>query len=63
MNRPSADDPPTILGYPVADMAGGMYTALSILGALLSRELGCSDGEYIGVSMTEMTMALSGCHA
>jgi len=36
-----------------------MYTALSILGALLSRELGCSGGEYIGVSTTEITMALS----
>ncbi len=48
-----------IPGYPVADMAGGLYAVVSILGALLSRELGGGGGEHLDVSMTDAVLALS----
>lgn len=59
MTRQEADGPPTIPGYPIGDMAGGVFSALSILGALLSRELGTADGNYIDVSMMEAVVSFS----
>lgn len=59
MTRPSPEDPPTIPGYPIGDMAGGVFSALSIVGALLSRELGDGDGTYIDVSMTDAVLSFS----
>lgn len=57
MNRRDPDDTPAVPGVPVADMAGGAFSALSILGALLERELG-GGGEYIDVSMTEAALSM-----
>jgi crotonobetainyl-CoA:carnitine CoA-transferase CaiB-like acyl-CoA transferase len=45
MTRPSPDDPPVIPGFPVADMASGLFAAFSIVSSLLSRELGNQEGE------------------
>lgn len=58
MNRRSTDESPVIPGYPLADMAGGVFASFSILAALLSREFG-GGSEYIDVSMTEAALSMS----
>jgi len=55
----SPDGTPAIPGFPVADMAGGLFAAWSVVTALLSRELGTADGEHVDVSMTDAVSALS----
>lgn len=59
MTRGSADGDPVIPGYPIADMAGGLFAALAVLGSLLSRELGDQQGEYLDVAMTDAVLSLS----
>lgn len=59
MTRHSGDETPSIPGYPIGDMAGGVFSALSIVGALLSRELGDGGGTYIDVSMTDAVLSFS----
>ena len=59
MTREDEDAPPEIPGYPIGDMAGGTVAALSILGALCSRELGNTGGEYLDVSMTDVVLSFS----
>jgi crotonobetainyl-CoA:carnitine CoA-transferase CaiB-like acyl-CoA transferase len=56
--RSKAGDP-AIPGFPVADMAGGLFAAVSVLGALLSRELGDGTGEYVDVAMTDVLLSFS----
>lgn len=58
MTRLDDDERPRIPGYPVGDMTSGFVAATSILGALLSRELGDAGGDYIDVSMTDAVTAL-----
>jgi alpha-methylacyl-CoA racemase len=48
--------PPTPLGYPVADMSGGLMAVTGILGALLERELG-DGGTHLDVSMTDAVLS------
>lgn len=57
-SRPGADSRPAIPGFPIADMAGGLFAAFSILGGLLSRELG-GGGEYVDVAMTDVVLSFS----
>lgn len=38
MTRSGPEEPPVIPGYPVGDMAGGLFAAMSVLGALLGEE-------------------------
>jgi crotonobetainyl-CoA:carnitine CoA-transferase CaiB-like acyl-CoA transferase len=52
-----ADGAPTPPGYPIADMTGGLMAVTSILGALLSRELGNTGGTRIDLSMTDAVLA------
>ncbi len=59
MTRETSDEAPVIPGYPIADMAGGLFAAFSILGGLLSRELGDGTGEHVDVAMTDVVMSLS----
>jgi alpha-methylacyl-CoA racemase len=59
MTRDSADSKPQIPGYPIADMASGLFTAFAITDALLSRELGNTNGEYIDISMTDVVASFS----
>lgn len=59
MTRNSADDRPVVPGVPIADMAGGLFATMNIVSALLARELGDGGGEYIDVSMTDVTLSLS----
>lgn len=47
---------PTPVGYPLADMTGGLMAVTGILGALLERELG-GDGQYLDVSMTDAVLS------
>jgi len=47
---------PTPIGYPVADMSGGLMAVTGILGALLERELG-GGGAHLDVSMTETVLS------
>lgn len=47
---------PTPLGYPVADMSGGLMAVTGILGALLERELG-GGGTHLDVSMTDAVLS------
>lgn len=58
MNRNGETEEPTIPGAPLADMSGGLFAATSIIGALLSRELG-NGGEYIDVSMTDTALSFA----
>lgn len=59
LNRDAPEEEPVIPGFPIADMAGGMTATMSILGALLSRELGDGSGAYLDVSMTDVVVSLS----
>ncbi|WP_254524452.1 CaiB/BaiF CoA transferase family protein [Natrinema caseinilyticum] len=59
MTRGSTDDDPEIPGYPIGDMAGGTFAALSIVSALLDRELSGGGGNYIDVSMTDAVLSFS----
>jgi alpha-methylacyl-CoA racemase len=59
MTRTDESERPRIPGYPIGDMAGGVFSALSIVSALLSRELGNTDGNYLDVSMTDAVLSFS----
>jgi alpha-methylacyl-CoA racemase len=47
-----ADGPPILPGYPISDLAGGLYAAFAMVTALAGRGLG-RGGEYVDVSMTD----------
>jgi alpha-methylacyl-CoA racemase len=59
MTRAEEGGRPAIPGFPVADMAGGMAAALSVVSALLARELGDGTGEHLDVSLTDAVLSLS----
>ena len=59
MTRDSPEEAPRIPGYPIGDMAGGVFSALSIVSALLSQELGESGGTYIDISILESVLSFS----
>jgi alpha-methylacyl-CoA racemase len=59
MTRSDPDADPQIPGYPIGDMAGGLFAAFAVLGAVLSRELGEAGGEHLDVSMTDAVAAFS----
>ena len=59
MTRATPQEAPRIPGYPIADMAGGLFAAFSIVGALASRELGNTGGEHVDVAMTDVVASLS----
>lgn len=57
MTRESTEERPRLPGYPIADMAGGLFTAFAVCGALLSRELGDGTGEYVDVGMADVVLS------
>jgi len=59
MTRSGPDEPPAIPGYPIADMAGGLFAAFAIVGALASRALGNASGEYLDVAMADVVASLA----
>lgn len=52
-----ADGPPVRAGYSIGDMAGGMYTAIGVLGALVERNAS-GQGQYLDVSMFDCQVSL-----
>ncbi|WP_226005135.1 CaiB/BaiF CoA transferase family protein [Natrinema salinisoli] len=58
MTREDESMAPQIPGYQIGDLGGGLFAAFSIIGGLLSRELG-NGGEYIDVSMTDVVASFS----
>ena len=59
MTREDPDAPPQVPGYQIADLAGGLFAAFSIVGALASRELGNTSGEYVDVAMSDVLLSFS----
>lgn len=58
MTREGEQSRPQLPGYQVADMAGGLMAALSLLGGVLSQRLG-NGGGYVDVSMTDVVASFS----
>jgi len=58
MTREDESAPPQIPGYQISDFGGGLFAAFSIVGGLLSRELG-NGGEYIDIAMTDVVASFS----
>lgn len=58
LNRADEDETPRVPGFLVADWAGGLFAAFSIVGSLLSRELG-GGGDYVDVSMSDVVLSFS----
>lgn len=59
MTREDEEMAPQITGYQIGDLGGGLFAAFSIVGALASRELGNTGGEYIDVAMTDVVASFS----
>ncbi|MFC4439083.1 MULTISPECIES: CaiB/BaiF CoA transferase family protein [Natrialbaceae] len=59
MTRDSPDEKPQVPGYPIGDMAGGLFAAFAVVEALLSRELGNTGGEYLDIAMVDVVASLS----
>jgi alpha-methylacyl-CoA racemase len=59
MTRARSDGPPAIPGYPIGDMAGGVFAAFSVVSALLSRALGNRAGTFVDVSMTDAVLSFA----
>lgn len=49
--------PPTRPGYSIGDMAGGMFTAIGVLSALVERDRS-GQGQYVDVAMLDAQVAL-----
>jgi crotonobetainyl-CoA:carnitine CoA-transferase CaiB-like acyl-CoA transferase len=49
--------PPARVGVPIADLAGGVFTCISVLGALVGRELH-GDGHHADVAMLDSLVSL-----
>ena len=58
MTREDEAMAPQIPGYQIGDLGGELFAAFSIVGGLLSRELG-NGGEYIDVAMTDVVASFS----
>ena len=59
LSREDEGTAPSPLGYQVGDMAGGLFAAFAVVSALLSRELGNTDGEYLDCSLTDPVVSFS----
>jgi CoA:oxalate CoA-transferase len=51
------DGPPARPGYSIGDMAGGLFTALAVVSALVERDRS-GQGQYVDVSMLDAQVAL-----
>ncbi len=58
MTREDESMAPQLPGYQIGDLGGGLFAAVSIVGGLLSRELG-NGGEYVDVAMTDVVASFS----
>jgi alpha-methylacyl-CoA racemase len=57
--RESPDAKPQTPGYPIGDMAGGLFAAFAIVEAVLARELGNADGEYVDIALADVVASFS----
>lgn len=55
----SKDGKPAIPGFPISVMTAGLFSAFSIISALLDRELNDSGGEFIDISILDCLISLS----
>ncbi|MBS3816054.1 MAG: CoA transferase [Candidatus Thermoplasmatota archaeon] len=55
----SKDGKPAIPGFPISVMTAGLFSAFSIINALLDRELNDSGGEYIDISVLDCLISFS----
>lgn len=51
------DGPPARVGIPIADICGGIYTCLAVLGALVGRELH-GEGRHADISMLDTLVSM-----
>ncbi|WP_458210035.1 CaiB/BaiF CoA transferase family protein [Haladaptatus sp. NG-SE-30] len=58
MTRSEPDSKPTIPGYPMVDMASGLFSAFSIVSAVLAREMGAG-GTSVDIAMTDVMLSFS----
>jgi len=58
MTRAEEGGRPAVPGFPVGDMSGGVFAALSVVSSLLGRERGAG-GEYVDASMAEALLSFS----
>ncbi|NKE36724.1 CoA transferase [Natronococcus sp. JC468] len=59
MTRESPDATPQTPGYPIGDMAGGLFAAFAIVEAVLARELGNAEGEYVDIALADVVASFS----
>ena len=52
-----ADGPPARVGIPIADICGGIFACLSVLGALVGRELH-GEGQHVDISMLDALVSM-----
>ena len=52
-----ADGPPARVGIPIADICGGIFACLSVLGALVGRELH-GEGQHVDISMLDSLISM-----
>ncbi len=58
MTRSDEESKPVIPGYPMVDMASGLFSAFGIVSALLAREHG-SGGTYLDIAMTDTMLSFA----
>jgi len=59
LNRHDEEQQPVFPGFPLCDMAGGLFAAFSLVSALLSRELGRTGGTYIDIAMIDVVLSFA----
>ncbi len=59
MTRESPEAKPQTPGYPIGDMAGGLFAAFAIVEAVLARELGNANGEYVDIALADVVASFS----
>ncbi|MCQ3803238.1 MAG: CoA transferase [bacterium] len=52
-----ADGPPARVGIPIADITGGVFTCLAVLGGLVGRELH-GEGQHADISMLDVLVSM-----
>ena len=52
-----ADGPPARVGIPIADITGGIFTCLAVLGGLVGRELH-GEGQHADISMLDVLVSM-----
>jgi len=59
MTREGTEGTPAIPGYPIGDMAGGLFAAFGVVSALCSRSLGNRAGTFVDVSLTDAILSFA----